>query len=135
MAHIRRCRRHVVWTLVSTTCSLHLTVSPLSGTYFVRSDSLCAYTDASPGAIHRPRGICDVAHIRRCRRHVVWTLVSTTCSLHLTVSPLSGTYFVRSDSLCAYTDASPGAGSLVGRESSKSLGTRLLVSVLRRMSY
>ena len=37
---------------------------------------------------------------------------------------------VRSPS-CAYTDASPGVGSLVGREFSQSLEARLLVSVLR----
>ena len=53
--------------------------------------------------------------------------------LHLTVSPLSSAYTVRSDSFRAYTDAGPGAGSLVGREPSKSLRIRLLVSVLRRM--
>ena len=33
-------------------------------------------------------------------------------------------------SLCIYTDASPGVGSLVGRELTQSLGARLLVSVL-----
>ena len=32
---------------------------------------------------------------------------------------------------CAYADASSGVGSLVGGELSQSLGTRLLVSVLR----
>ena len=32
---------------------------------------------------------------------------------------------------CAYTDASPGVGSLVGGEFSQSLEARLLVSVLR----
>ena len=31
---------------------------------------------------------------------------------------------------CIYTDANPGVGSLVGRELTQSLGTRLLVSVL-----
>ena len=33
-------------------------------------------------------------------------------------------------SLCIYTDASPGVGSLVGRELTQALGARLLVSVL-----
>ena len=33
-------------------------------------------------------------------------------------------------SLCVYTDASPGVGPLVGGEITKSLGARLLVSVL-----
>ena len=35
-------------------------------------------------------------------------------------------------SLCVYADASPGVGSLVGKELAQSLGARLLVSVLRR---
>ena len=34
---------------------------------------------------------------------------------------------------CAYTEASPGAGSLVEGEPSQSLGPRLLVSIERRM--
>ena len=34
---------------------------------------------------------------------------------------------------CAYTDDSPGPGSLVGREFAQSLGARLLVSVLHSM--
>ena len=33
---------------------------------------------------------------------------------------------------CAYADASPGVGSLVGREFAQSLGARLLVSVFAR---
>ena len=33
--------------------------------------------------------------------------------------------------MCVYTDASPGDGSLVGREFTHSLGARLLVLVLR----
>ena len=35
------------------------------------------------------------------------------------------------NSPCAYADASPGVGSLVGRELAQSLGARLMVSVLR----
>ena len=45
----------------------------------------------------RSHGVCATVHIRRCRGHAVWTLVSATCSLHLTVSPLVGAYAVRSD--------------------------------------
>ena len=45
----------------------------------------------------RSHGVCATVHIRRCRGHAVWTLVSATCSLHLTVSPLAGAYAVRSD--------------------------------------
>ena len=66
------------------------------------------------------------------REHAVWTLVSATCSLHLTMSPLIDVYTTRPGfSPCVYTDASPGVESLVGREFAKSLGARLLVSVLR----
>ena len=82
----------------------------------------------------RSHGVCATVHIRRCRGHAVWTLVSATCSLHLTVSPLVGAYAVRSDPPSyAYTDDSPGLGSLVGREFAQSLGARLLVSVLHSM--
>ena len=45
----------------------------------------------------RFHGVCTTVHIRRCRGHAVWTMVSATCSLHLTVSPLVGAYAVRSD--------------------------------------
>ena len=63
---------------------------------------------------------------------MVWTLVSATCSLHLTVSPLIDVCTMRSGfSPCAYTDASPGVESLVGREFAQSLGARLLMSVVR----
>ena len=48
------------------------------------------------------------------------------------MSPLIDVYSMRSGfSPCAYTDASPGVESLVGREFAQSLGARLLVSVLR----
>ena len=78
-----------------------------------------------------PRGLGISVHIRRCREHAFWTLVSATCSLHLTVLPLIDVYTTRSGfSLCVYTDASPGVESLVGREFAQSLGARLLVSVL-----
>ena len=77
----------------------------------------------------RPHGLCIAFHTRRCREHAVWTLVSATCSLYLTVSLLVGVYdqvfTVRS------ADVSPGVGSLVGGEFSQSLGARLLVSALR----
>ena len=63
----------------------------------------------------------------RCREHAVWTLVSATCSHHVTLSPLIDAYTMRS----GFHHASPGAESLLGREFAHSLGTRLLVSVLR----
>ena len=71
--------------------------------------------------------------IRRCRGgHAVWTLVSTTCSLHLTVSTLAAAYVARSDlPPCAYAEVSPGVEWLVGRELVQILGARLLVSALR----
>ena len=50
---------------------------------------------------HRPLGICIAVLICQCREHAVWTLVSTTCSLHLTVSLLVGVYVMRSNLHCA----------------------------------
>ena len=71
--------------------------------------------------------------LRQCREHAVWTLVSDTCTLHLTVAPLVAAYAVWSGfSPCAYAYASIGVGSLVGRELAQSLLARLFVSVSRR---
>ena len=59
--------------------------------------------------------------------YAVWTLVSATCSLHLTVWPLIGIYTVRSGFDRAFI-------LTLAQESSsftQSLGARLLVSVLR----
>ena len=66
--------------------------------------------------------------------HAVWTLVSATCSPHLTVQHLVAAYAAWSGfPPCAYADDSPGFGSLVGKEFAQSLGARLLVSALRGM--
>ena len=81
--------------------------------------------------LKRSRGVCTTVHFCRCREHAVWTLVSATCSLHMAVAHSIAAYSVWSGySPCAYADASPGVGSLVGREFAQSLGARLLVSVL-----
>ena len=62
-------------------------------------------------AIHRQREICTAVHIRRCRGHAIWTLISATCSLHLTVSPLGAEYVAWSGfPPCAYADVSQGVG-------------------------
>ena len=83
--------------------------------------------------VHCPCGVCAAVHIRRCRGHAVWTSASATCSLHVTVFPLAAACTAQSGFRpCAYADASPGVGSLVGREFAQSLGARLLVSVFVR---
>ena len=80
-----------------------------------------------------PGRVCAGVHIRRCRGRAVWTSASATCSLHVTVFPLVAACTARSGfHPCAYADASPGVGSLVGREFAQSLGARLLVSVFLR---
>ena len=49
--------------------------------------------------------------LRRCREHAVWTLVSATCSLHITVAHSIAAYSVWSGySPYAYADASRGVG-------------------------
>ena len=49
--------------------------------------------------------------LRRCREHAVWTLVSVTFSLHMTVAHFIAAYSVWSGySHCAYAYASPGVG-------------------------
>ena len=71
--------------------------------------------------------------MRQCRGHAVWTSASAKCSLHVTVFPLAAACTARSGFRpCANADASPGVGSLVGREFAQSLGARLLVSVFAR---
>ena len=90
------------------------------------------HLETSCRVAHWPRGLCTAVHIRQCRGHAVWTLVSATCSLHLAVSTLAvalvaWTVFPP----CAYADISPGVGALVGREFAQSLGARLLMSALR----
>ena len=83
--------------------------------------------------VHCPCGVCAAVHIRRCRGNAVWTSASATCSLHVTVFPLAAACTARSGFRpCAYADASPGVGSLVGREFAQSLGARLFVSVFAR---
>ena len=40
-------------------------------------------------------GMCATFHSGRCWGHAVWTLVSATCSLHLTVTSMVGARTVR----------------------------------------
>ena len=70
-----------------------------------------------------PGGVCVAVHIRWCRGHAVRTSASATCSLHVTVFPLVAACAARSGfHPCAYADASPGFGSIVGREFANHLG-------------
>ena len=83
--------------------------------------------------VHRPHGIWFTKHIRRCRGHAVWTLVSATCSLHLTVPHLvdACTVWMRKGKpLISWMYCCPEFGSLVGGGTSQSLGTLLRMAVL-----
>ena len=93
---------------------------------------MCIYFRYYAIAVHRPRRLCAAIQICRCRgaccldigfRHMFSALDGVILSWHISRA-------VRFPS-CAFTDASPGVGSLVGREFSQSLEAWLLVSVLR----
>ena len=83
--------------------------------------------------VHRPHGVWFTVHIRRCRGHPVWTSVSATCFLHLTVPHLADTcaeWMRKGKPLISAMYCRPEFGSLVGGGTSQSLGTQLRVAVL-----
>ena len=78
----------------SVPCSMYIFSGTLHSPYIVHAEYVRQSTFVGAGG------------------HVVWTLVSTSYSLLLTMSPLVAAYFVRLGSpFCAYADASPGVNS------------------------
>ena len=104
---------------------------------------VCMYTLVLVFPVHRPHGVCSAVHNRRCGvgggggGHAVWTSVSATCPLHLTVSLLVAAcaVWLRKGKPCIVLSIAcaviPESRSLMGGATSQSLGTRLWMPARR----